>query len=146
MITIRPARPDDEAWLRQLLYTSLVEEYGRFDPTDFADEWRQRYRSPAKDIWVAEADGRAAGFLWALYLPDPTFPDGDTYLYYVAVETAFRGRGIAGSLLRHLRAAVPGAIRLLVRHDSPAKRLYARLGAHVAREEWVWPEEKLERS
>jgi ribosomal protein S18 acetylase RimI-like enzyme len=146
MTTIRTARSTDEPWLRALLYASLVEEYGRFDPEDFADEWRSRIRATNKTIVVAEQDGTPVGFLWALTLPDPSFPHGDTYLYYVAVDPTHRGQGIAASLLRHLRAEVPGAIRLLVRHDSPARRLYGRLGAHVYREEWVWPEQSLDGS
>jgi ribosomal protein S18 acetylase RimI-like enzyme len=146
VISLRDARPDDEAWLRRSLLAGLIEEYGHFDAEDFADEWRQRYRSPAKQIWIADVDGTPAGFLWALHLPDPSFPAGDTYIYYLAVLPAHRRQGIAAILLRHLRAAVPGAIRLLVRHDSPAKRLYARLGAHLYREEWVWPEQSLDRS
>jgi ribosomal protein S18 acetylase RimI-like enzyme len=144
--TVRTARSTDEPWLRTLLYASLLEEYGRFDPEDFADEWRARIRATNRTIWVAEEDGEPAGFLWTVYLPDPSFPEGDTYIYYVAVDPAYRGRGIAATLLRKLRAETPGAIRLLVRHDSPAKRLYERLGAYVYREEWVWPEQSLERS
>jgi ribosomal protein S18 acetylase RimI-like enzyme len=143
---IRPATGADEPWLRQVLYASLIEEYGTFDADDFADEWRSRLRSPGKQIWVAEVDQAPVGFLWALTLPDPTFPQGDTYIYYLAVIPPHRHRGIAADLMRHQRAQVPGAIRWLVRHDSPAKRLYTRLGAGVYREEWVWLEEILEHS
>lgn len=139
-MTIREARLDDEPWLRRLLATCLQEEYGPQDPGDLADEWHARIRYKDRLIWVAEVDGVPVGFLWVLRLPDPLFAAGDYYVYYVAVAPEARGRGVATALLRHARAALPGTLRLLVRRDSPARALYAKLGARAEREEWHWPE------
>ncbi|MBC7541915.1 MAG: GNAT family N-acetyltransferase [Candidatus Sericytochromatia bacterium] len=113
------------------------------DPADAAAEWRQRYQSSGWEIWIAEADGTPVGFVWVLYLPDATFSAGDYYYYYLAVEAAWRGQGLGRKLMQHARQALPGAMRMLVRHDSPAKRLYLSLGARPFREELVWPEKSL---
>ena len=143
MTAIRPARSEDEAWIRRLLFASLAEEYGPMDPEDAAAEWQQRNKSPGRLIWIAEADGEPVGFVWVLYLPDSTFAAGDYYFYYLAVVPGWRGRGLGRALMTHARGALPGTLRLLVRHDSPAKRLYTSLGATSFREELVWPEESL---
>lgn len=138
-MTIRPARSSDEPWLRQLLFSALQEEYGPQEPGDLADEWQARIRYKDRLIWIAEIDGQPAGFLWVLRLPDPLFAAGDYYIYYVAVAPEARRRGLATALLQHARAALPGTLRLLVRRDSPARTLYAKLGARAEREEWQWP-------
>ena len=143
MTRIRLAESGDEPWLRRLLQRSLAEEYGPLDPEDFADEWHTRIGCGANVVWIADDTTGPIGFAWLIRLPDPLFRSGTYYLYYVAVEAAHRGQGVALALLQHVRTALPGAIRLLVRCDSPAKRLYTRLGAHPWREEWVWPEQTL---
>lgn len=49
-------------------------------------------------------------------------------LLFVGVDPQYRNQGIGGWLIREGLARCPGAVKLHVEYDNPAKRLYERLG------------------
>lgn len=142
---LRSARPDDEVFIRTLWMHCLREEYPDLKPEEQAAEWTLRYQHQPRHLMICEDEtGQAdiatsVGFIWLLSLPDPTFTEGNWWLYYIAVVPSSRGRGLARTMLDQAREALPGTIRLLVRCDSPVRALYRRVGAHPSREEWHWP-------
>ena len=85
---------------------------------------------------VAQSDGEIVGIAWArLWTLDNRgfgWMDAQTPEMAMAVAPNFRGRGIGAALVealkRALRATGAGQIALNVRADSPAVRLYQRLG------------------
>ena len=144
---LRPARPDDETFIRNLWIKCLEEEYDHLDASEQAAEWTLRYRHEPRHLMICEDEvdqgpAKALGFIWLLSLPDPTFREGNWWLYYVAVMPEARGRGLARKMLDHARETLPGTIRLLVRCESPVRSLYKRVGAKAVREEWHWPASK----
>jgi len=52
----------------------------------------------------------------------------ETILLFVAVDPARRNQGIGGRIIREAVKHAPGAVKLHVEYDNPAKRLYERLG------------------
>jgi len=97
----------------------------------------------AKPEWagfVAEVEGEVVGFVFCQDMAQQTtksvfvFPQvlDTVYLLYLAVDEAFRGRGVARALIRACeeRARSWGRSGLLldVAEDNPALRLYRRLG------------------
>lgn len=141
---LRPALPTDEAFIRTLWIQCLQEEYDHLNPDEQAAEWTLRYQHQPRHLMVCEdekatGDANPLGFIWLLSLPDPTFTEGNWWLYYIAVTPSARGRGVARKMLDHARETLPGTIRLLVRCDSPVRSLYTRVGARPMREEWHWP-------
>ncbi|MBD3237746.1 MAG: GNAT family N-acetyltransferase [Candidatus Eisenbacteria bacterium] len=49
-------------------------------------------------------------------------------LVFVGVDPQYRNQGIGGWLIQEGLARCPGAVKLHVEYDNPAKRLYERLG------------------
>lgn len=108
--------------------------WGYHNPAHDAEQWQADVRrhcggTGMPSVWLARAAGEVAGT--ASLVPD----DGDIrrdlspWLASVYVLPAFRGRGIASALVRHLeaRAAASGHAALhLFTPDQQA--LYARLG------------------
>jgi ribosomal-protein-alanine N-acetyltransferase len=73
---------------------------------------------------VAEVEGSLRGFVSWLELPT-----GEIEILNLAVDPAFRRRGLATELLRGLIACRPAAIYLEVRQsNSAARELYKSLG------------------
>lgn len=97
---VRPARPDDAEAVRALLESEAL-------PAEFI----------ATEFVVAEAEGRLIGCARARPLPE-----GGTELASVAVAPAYRGRGLARSLVM---TALLGA-----RHPVYALTLVPELAAH----------------
>ena len=82
---------------------------------------------------AAFADGRPVGGLAAYVLPKFEQARSEIYLYDLAVDAAFRRRGIALALVRELQAVARaiGAYVVFVQADhgdDPAVALYTRLG------------------
>ena len=91
---------------------------------DLRERW---YAStfPAAHSWVLMADDEPAGRL----LLDRR--RGSVHVVDFAVHPRYQGRGLGGAVLRDLLATAPGPVRLTVRRDNPARRLYERLGFTV---------------
>lgn len=94
----------------------------------------------AMDLWgpfflVAEEAGRVAGYALAA----PAASGSEACVLSTGVHPAFRGRGLAteviGALLDRLGAAGITAVWLTVHPESPAVRLYRRLGFEPVGEE-----------
>ena len=85
-------------------------------------------------------DGKAGGFLLAAYFEgklvgvliiNNTGMSGyipEHILVYVAVDTAYRGKGFGKQIVEKAIVDCPGDVKLHVEYDNPAKRLYERIG------------------
>lgn len=148
-VTIREARPDDEAFLWKMLVQAAhmaadgdaSVEAARQHPflAKFVRGWGR-----AGDLGVVAYDAgseRPLGAAWLRHLTaeeqsypavDPAYPE-----LAIAVLPAYTGRGIGGQLLGRLialaRASYPGIV-LSVRADNPARQLYERHGFVVTGE------------
>ncbi|MFF2084076.1 diaminobutyrate acetyltransferase [Nocardia sp. NPDC058176] len=81
---------------------------------------------------IAEIDGRAAGFVIGYVRPDA--PD-TVFVWQIAVDAEFRGRGLAGGILHALLDSVAGAgITTLETTISPGNTASQALFSAVARE------------
>ena len=142
-MTIRDLAPDEQAFLRDMLYAALDWRPDRWLPpkalvvglpqvTLFHKGWGR----PGDTALVAEEDGRPVGLVWYRYFTDDRhgegYVDADTPELAIAVVDGWRGRGIGRRLMEamHERARAEGVARisLSVDADNPAKRLYASLG------------------
>ncbi|HET9957494.1 MAG TPA: GNAT family N-acetyltransferase [Polyangiaceae bacterium] len=111
---IAPAEPRDEATL-----TRIMQECG------LSFEFRKELNRPYARIWVARphAEGEAQGVLVAWQVAD------EAHLIDLAVDPAFRRRGVARALLRHLiSSSLRQGLRLIALEvrsgNDPAIRLY----------------------
>jgi GNAT superfamily N-acetyltransferase len=85
-------------------------------------------------------DGKLGGFLLAAYydgklvgalIINNTGMSGyipEHILVYVAVDAAYRGRGLGKQIVEKAIAECPGDVKLHVEYENPAKRLYERIG------------------
>jgi GNAT superfamily N-acetyltransferase len=142
-VEIRDLRPDETAFLEDMLYAAL--------------DWRPDVELPSR-AWVlahpqvapfhsgwgrvgdtglvAEEDGASCGLAWYRFFTEDEhgegFVDEETPEVAIAVVEGVRGRGIGSALMLaiHERARDQGVerISLSVDPDNPAKRLYVRLG------------------
>ena len=100
-ITIRPYQPTDAASLTRLFRDSVrriaAPDYTasqlRAWAPDLIDEQKFGHRCGSKATWVAEVEGRIAGF-------SDLEPDGHIDMLYVHPD--FQRRGVARALLRHV--------------------------------------------
>jgi ribosomal protein S18 acetylase RimI-like enzyme len=153
-IRTRAARPDDQAFLREMLYEAAV--------------WRDRPHLPFKQVlanprvalyvdgWPRPGDegvlaedetGRKVGAAWYRLFTDEEhgygFVDQAVPEITVAVNPMCRGRGVGTRLLEELiKRALESrlsALSLSVEEDNPAVRLYERMGfVRVSREGNAW--------
>jgi ribosomal-protein-alanine N-acetyltransferase len=81
-------------------------------------------------VWIAEMNGAPAGYLIAYQKP----LHGEQTLYVGGVGTLaqFRKRGIAEALMAAVFAVDPGVWLHVRASNTPAVRLYEKLGMHVA--------------
>jgi ribosomal protein S18 acetylase RimI-like enzyme len=140
---IRPARPSDEAFLREMLYQSLyVEEGNEPYPRDVLN--RPNIARYVKDwgragdlgfIAVESSGGQRIGAAWSR--PSSGEDKGFAYIdertpeLGVAVFPEYRGGGVGTALLERLLEEAKNfypAIALSVSPNNPAIRLYERLG------------------
>jgi len=142
-VEIRDLRPDETAFLQDMLYTALAWRPGVELPRR---EWVLEHPqvAPFHKAWgrkgdtalVAEEDGAPCGLAWYRLFTEAEhgegFVDEATPEVAVAVVDGMRGRGIGAALMIaiHERAREQGVERvsLSVDRDNPAKRLYLRLG------------------
>ena len=140
-VRLRPATDGDVALLAELFRASRPELAQLPLPEDQVDamvalQWRAQrsgHRSSIPDAadWVMEVDGAPVGRV----LVDPGPP---VTIVDLAVLPPHRGAGVAAAALRVVLADADAdrvPVRLRVRWDSPAQRLYARLGFVVADDE-----------
>jgi GNAT superfamily N-acetyltransferase len=140
---IRDLRPDETAFLREMLYTALAWRPAvELPPAEWVLEHPQV--APFHVGWgrdgdlalVAEVDGTAVGLVWYRFFTAADhgegFFDEATPEVVVAVVDGHRGEGIGRALMEaiHARARADGIARLSLSadHDNPARRLYERLG------------------
>jgi len=130
-LSLRPAQPDDEAFLLELRKATMTEHLARAgEPTDDgAHRARLMHRYDAAQIICI--DGIPAGLLKAHR------SDTEWFVHQLQIAPALQGRGIGELALRMvLRAAAADAlpVALDVLKGNPAKRLYDRLGFEIVGE------------
>lgn len=85
------------------------------------------FRSPEREVWVARASGRIAGF--AVLALRGAFP---AYLQSLAVDPALRGSGVGARLLRFVEKRVfrewPNLFLCVSSFNEDARRFYERHG------------------
>src|SRR5690606_10206115 len=137
MTAVRRLGPGDIAAMRALnaLYARAFQDpetYG-FDRPD--DDWlAKQLGKDAIILLVAEAEGRVVGGITAYELPKLERACSEIYLYDLAVDEAYRRRGVATALIAELQhiADRTGAWVVFVQADygdDPAVALYTKLGA-----------------
>ncbi len=150
-VTLRPALPEDEEFLWQILYEAIYIPPEEEPPpvSILSDPEIARYLidwGRAHDMgWIAEEidSGEPLGAAWLRLWDDET----QGYGYYqpdypeltIALLPEARGQGIGTQLMERLiedarREGYPG-ISLSVSCRNPAVRLYERLGFRVIRED-----------
>jgi len=142
-MVIRDLRPDETAFLRDMLHAALDWKPGRWLPPKFVllripqvSMFHKGWGRPGDTALVAERDGALLGLAWYRLFTEAEhgegFVDVDTPEVAVAVVDGHRGEGIGFALMQaiHARAREQGLrrISLSVDHDNPARRLYERLG------------------
>lgn len=145
-IVLRPATEADRAFLLRV-YASTREEELRAVPWDprvkeaFVaqqfnaqhDHYRSSYAGASWD--VIEAEGRPAGRLYVARWPE------EIRVIDIALLPEARGRGVGTMLLRGLldEAGASGRkVSIHVERANPARRLYERLGFHVAADRGIY--------
>jgi mycothiol synthase len=140
-VTIRGVNGEaDLRAIQGVLDASLAEHWG-YEPEPF-DRWLENQTSSSindRSLWyLATVDGEPAGALTASAAEDRGWID------YLGVRTEYRGRGIAGALLRRSFAsfATRGLGRALVSVDSAnatgATAVYERVGMCVVKGWDMW--------
>ena len=139
---IRDLRPDETAFLRDMLYAALAWNPDRWLPPKAivlripqASMFHKGWGRPGDTALVAE-DGRRVGLAWYRFFTEVQHGEGyvdeRTPEVAVAVVDGHRGKGVGTTLMEaiHARAREDGVtqISLSVDADNPAKRLYERLG------------------
>lgn len=134
-LSLRPVTPADDAFLFDL-YASTREDIAALGLGDarrtallqvqwMAQRNSYRLRFPTAEHQVVLVDGQQVGRLWVAREP------GELRLVDISLLPAHRNTGLGTSLLRSLQeeAALSGKpLRLSVARESPARRLYQRLG------------------
>jgi putative acetyltransferase len=131
-ITIRPFCPADGACLAALFRASVTgiarRDYTQSQITAWAPEdldvARFAARCAAKSTWIAECDGRIAGF-------SDLEADGHVDMLYVHPD--FQRRGIARALLAHIEslALTRGLLRLYTEASITARPAFEAQGFRV---------------
>lgn len=143
-LVLRPALPDDEAFLRSMLYEAAFWRQDRSDRprldaalaspelTRYVDAWGRDGDRGIIAATPAEELGAAWYRRFSAAQPGYGFIDEDTPEVSIAVAHPHRGAGIGRALLAALvaQARVDGlpALSLSVEADNPARHLYQRAG------------------
>ncbi|WP_033075521.1 AAC(3)-I family aminoglycoside N-acetyltransferase [Sphingopyxis sp. MWB1] len=136
MPQVRRLSPGDIADVRALnaLYGDAFADRETYRADRPDDEWlAAQLAREGTIILVAEQGGRIIGGLTAYDLPKLEAARSEIYLYDLAVDAAFRRRGVATALIEELQkiAAETGAWAVFVQADyvdDPAVALYTKLG------------------
>jgi len=102
-VTIRDARPEDEARWRELWAGYLAFYEVTVDPDITNATWRRVF-DPASAIFmrVAEVDGKVMGFTLCLTHEGTWIHGKDCYLEDLFVDPAARGKGVGRALMDDL--------------------------------------------
>ena len=137
----RPYRPDDFAPLY------VIEEACFEPPLRFSRRYlRQLFLSVKTATWVAEEDGRQAGFGIVEWNRQPEGAIG--YIQTLEIAQQFRRRGVGGELLSRLEASAQaaGATRIWLHVDAenkPAIALYRSRGYELqGRQDRYYPNQR----
>jgi GNAT superfamily N-acetyltransferase len=125
---LRRAAPAE--WqLGKSLYEEVGEQWLWIDRLTWRDEaWREYYRRPGIELWVAEADGAPAG-----YFELSRDGEGNTELAYFGLLAHSIGRGLGGLLLTlAIEQAWNGGARRVWVHTSSRDHEHA-LANYLAR-------------
>lgn len=133
-VQLRQATADDYAFLYALHVTTMREYVEQI--WEWHDAWQEEYFArkfhPAAHQ-VIVVDGRDAGTLVVEWRPD------EVYVALIELLPAYQGRGIGSALLHSLIAEAHGRGLPVTLHvlkpNTPARRLYERLGFRVAGDE-----------
>jgi 8-oxo-dGTP diphosphatase len=128
-VSIRESRPEDEEVILRLLH--LIPGSQRMDAEEERSATQRLRESPALDVLVAEADGKAVGFLALSFMPGLTRQRA--LIGEMSVDPAYRRQGIGAALVEAAiqRANRRGATHLLVdtsRGDAAAQEFYQACG------------------
>ncbi len=147
MLTFRPLTSEDGDVVRRFLYHALYVPAGQppFPPEIVEQLELRRYFAgwgrPGDSGVAAKQGGPVIGAAWLrLWTADDHgygYVDDTAPELSIAVLPDYRGRGIGRQLLDQLLDQAQGrwpAVSLSVDRDSPAGRLYARLGFEVVSE------------
>jgi putative acetyltransferase len=131
-ITLRPYAATDASALTSLFRASVREVAARdYSPTqvlawapDAIDEKRFGQKCETKDTWIAEVDGRIAGF-------SDLEPDGHVDMLYVHPD--FQRRGVARALLQHIEklARNDRMPRLYTEASITARPVFEAMGFYI---------------
>lgn len=141
-LSLRPATPDDEPFLRRVYESTRAYELavlGWDDATRsaFIDQQHSaqaadyRRRHPDARFLVVEVDAAPVG---RLYLAES---ESTVYVLDISLLPDHRGRGVGQALLEQV-VAEGKAVSLSVLRWNPAQRLYLRLGFAVVAEDDVY--------
>jgi len=134
MYSLRPATPEDGDLL-YALNRATIREY--VEPIwGWHEEWQEEYFRKKFDPqkWqVIQVDGRDAGVLVVERRPD------EVYLGLIELWPEFQGGGVGTAIVNQLKSEAHGRGLTLTLHvlktNTPARRLYERLGFRVVDEE-----------
>lgn len=145
-ISLRPHRPDDQDFLFRLYAGTRLHEIAQFGWPQAQQEAFFRMQFTAQQRWyemkyaraehqIIEQQGAPIGRLLVLRQPE------EVLLVDISLLPEYRGKGIGGGLIRGLiqhcdQAKLP--LRLQVRVNNPALRLYERLGFRKTGEDQMY--------
>lgn len=141
-VSLRPAAPEDEPFLRRVYASTRAEELERVPWSDatkqaFCDmqfdaqdaDYRARWGETTYEVIVV--DGEPAGRFWRAFKPD------NVHVLDISILPEFRGRGAGTALLRSVldEARASGrSASISVEKFNRARALYERLGFRVVSE------------
>lgn len=145
-VTLRPATPEDEAFLYRVYAGTRQEELARtgWDETQKEAFLRMQFEAQSRhyrehyagaEFSVVLADGRPAGRLYVARWPE------ETRIVDIALLAEHRGRGIGTRLLNDLVSESEASgkpLSIHVERFNPALRLYGRLGFEVVEDRGVY--------
>lgn len=136
--TIRPYEPSDAQGIARLIAAYRAEQPGRTADGDAIAAALASFTSSRQDrIFVAELDGKVAGYVAFHFVPFPMIQGVEVYVSDLLVAGETRGSGVGGLLLRAVEgeARARGCVRLMLNNHktdlSYARQFYRK---HAFRE------------
>lgn len=124
---VRPYRPDDLDAVIDLWYASWHATFPDLRHHEPKHEWRRRFETEIaveERIYVAEGDGRLAGFLAV-----KEECGGRGYLHEIFLAPEFQGQGIGSMLIAVAKELAPAGLRLhTLQRNTRAATFYERHG------------------